>query len=181
MPASSEARPPASIPSAPAPEDPTRAPGLPPRILILNGPNLDQLGRREPGTYGHATLAEIERALAATAASLGVELRCLQSNHEGVLIDAIHAAQGDCAGIVINPAGYGHTSVALRDALSCSPLPAVEVHLSNIHAREPFRHQTYTAAVALGVISGLGSQGYHLALRALVAYFGRQTNRLNGA
>lgn len=107
-----------------------------------------------------------------TAAGLGVELKCLQSNHEGVLIDAIHAARFDCAGIVINPAGYGHTSVALRDALSCSPLPAIEVHLSNIYQRESFRHRTLTAAAALGVISGLGAQGYHLALRALVAYFG---------
>lgn len=144
-------------------------------VLILNGPNLDQLGRREPETYGRATLAEIEAALQVTAATLGVALRCLQSNHEGVLIDAIHAAREDCAGIVINPAGYGHTSVALRDALSCSPLPAIEVHLSNVHRREPFRHQTYTAAAALGVISGLGPLGYHLALRALVAYFGHQT------
>jgi 3-dehydroquinate dehydratase-2 len=144
------------------------------QVLILNGPNLDQLGRREPETYGQSTLADIEAALHLTAAQLGLKLHCVQSNHEGVLIDAIHAARDTCAGIVINPAGYGHTSVALRDALSCSPLPAVEVHLSNIHRREPFRHQTYTAAAALGVISGLGAQGYHLALRALVAYFGRE-------
>ena len=143
-------------------------------MLILNGPNLDQLGRREPETYGYETLADIEAALHQTAALLGVELQCLQSNHEGVMIDAIHAARSTCAGIVINPAGYGHTSVALRDALSCSPLPAVEVHFSNIHRREAFRHQTYTAAAALGVISGLGAQGYDLALRALVAYFGRK-------
>lgn len=149
-------------------------PREPLKVLILNGPNLDQLGHREPDTYGQSTLADIEAALHRTATQLGLELRCVQSNHEGVMIDAIHAARDTCAGIVINPAGYGHTSVALRDALSCSPLPAVEVHLSNIYRREPFRHQTYTAAAALGVISGLGAQGYHLALRALVAYFGRE-------
>lgn len=144
----------------------------PRRFLVLNGPNLDQLGRREPDIYGHTTLLDLEAQIAATATGLGVEVRCLQSNHEGVLIDAIHAARDDCAGIVFNPAGYGHTSVALRDALSCSPLPAIEVHLSNIHRREAFRHQTYTAAAALGVISGLGAHGYQLALRALVAYVG---------
>lgn len=143
-----------------------------PRFLILNGPNLDQLGARETSIYGQITLADLEAALAQTAHALGAEVRCLQSNHEGVLIDAIHAAKADCTGIVFNPAGYGHTSVALRDALACSPLPAIEVHLSNIHAREPFRHHTLTAPVALGSISGLGPVGYHLALRALVAYVG---------
>lgn len=143
------------------------------RVLVLNGPNLDQLGRREPAIYGTLTLADLEAGLAREAAPLGVTLRCVQSNHEGALIDAIHAARDDCFGIIINPAGYGHTSVALRDALSCSPLPAVEVHLSNIYQREPFRHHTYTAAAAIGVISGLGADGYALALRALVAYDGR--------
>lgn len=142
------------------------------RFLVLNGPNLDQLGQREPDIYGRTTLADLEAQIAALAADLGVQVRCLQSNHEGVLIDAIHAAQHDCHGIILNPAGYGHTSVALRDALSCSPLPAVEVHLSNVHRREAFRHHTYTAAAALGVISGLGAHGYQLALRALVAYVG---------
>lgn len=142
------------------------------RFLVLNGPNLDQLGQRDPAVYGTQTLADLEAAIAAEAVALGVEVRCLQSNHEGVLIDAIHAARSDCAGIIINPAGYGHTSVALRDALECSPLPAIEVHLSNVHRREAFRHKTFTAAVAVGVISGLGMHGYQLALRALVAYSG---------
>lgn len=142
------------------------------RILVLNGPNLDQLGTRETDIYGLTTLSDLNTALGRTAVDLGAELRCRQSNHEGVLIDAIHEARSDCAGIVFNPAGYGHTSVALRDALACSPLPAIEVHLSNIYRREPFRHHTYTAGAALGVISGLGPMGYHLALRALVAYVG---------
>lgn len=144
------------------------------RILVLNGPNLDQLGTRETDIYGLTTLPALNAALTQTATELGAEVVCRQSNHEGVLIDAIHEARADCAGIIINPAGYGHTSIALRDALACSPLPAIEVHLSNIYRREPFRQHTYTAGAALGVISGLGPTGYHLALRALVAYVGRE-------
>ncbi|MEZ4471005.1 MAG: type II 3-dehydroquinate dehydratase [bacterium] len=136
------------------------------RVLVLNGPNLDQLGRREPELYGRQTLAELEAALHGTARELGLTLRCVQSNHEGVLIEALHAAT-DCAGIVLNPAGYGHTSVALRDALVLAERPVIEVHLSNLARREPFRHRTLTADVAVGVISGLGPVGYHLALRAL--------------
>ncbi|MCB9545927.1 MAG: type II 3-dehydroquinate dehydratase [Myxococcales bacterium] len=136
------------------------------RVLVLNGPNLDQLGRREPSVYGQQTLPEIEQALHATAEALGLELRCVQSNHEGALIEALHGAT-DCDGIVINPAGYGHTSVALRDALLIADRPTVEVHLSNLARREPFRHRTLTADVAVGTISGLGAHGYHLALHAL--------------
>ena len=136
------------------------------RILVLNGPNLDRLGQREPDLYGRETLAEVEAALHQTAATLGLELRCLQSNHEGDLINALHGAT-DCDGIVLNPAGYGHTSVALRDALLIADRPTIEVHLTNLLRREPFRHHTLTADVARGVISGLGTHGYHLALHAL--------------
>jgi len=136
------------------------------QVLVLNGPNLDRLGQREPTWYGRETLAELVEGLQATARELGQVLRCQQSNHEGELIEALHAAT-DCEGIVLNPAGYGHTSVALRDALILADRPTIEVHLSNLARREPFRHQTLTADVAVGVISGLGTLGYHLALRAL--------------
>lgn len=140
------------------------------RFLLLNGPNLDLLGDREPELYGAATLAEIEAALCARAEAAGVELRCVQSNHEGVLIEALHAARRDCDGIVFNPAGYGHTSVALRDALIATGLPAVEIHLSNLARREPFRRHTLTADVAIGQICGFGADGYHLALDALTRH-----------
>lgn len=140
------------------------------RLLLLNGPNLDLLGEREPGLYGAGSLGELEAALSEAAAARGVELRCVQSNHEGALIDALHAARGDCAGVLLNPAGYGHTSVALRDALLAVNLPTVEVHLTNLARREAFRHRTLTADVALGQISGFGVFGYHLALDALVQH-----------
>jgi|JI10StandDraft_1071094.scaffolds.fasta_scaffold44407_4 3-dehydroquinate dehydratase-2 len=136
------------------------------RVLVLNGPNLDRLGHREPALYGRETLTELEGALRRTASELGIELRCIQSNHEGDLIEALHAA-ADCDGIILNPAGYGHTSVALRDALLIADRPTIEVHLTNLLRREPFRHHTLTADVAHGVISGLGTHGYHLALHAL--------------
>jgi len=135
-------------------------------ILVLNGPNLNLLGTREPAVYGHTTLAMIEAELTQIAADAGVALRCFQSNHEGALIDRIQAARGDGTRfIVINPGGLTHTSVALRDALAGVALPFIEVHISNVHAREAFRHQSYLSPIALGVICGLGVNGYRLALQ----------------
>lgn len=146
------------------------------RFLLLNGPNLDLLGQREPQIYGSATLADIEGELKAAAERQGVELRCAQSNHEGELIEHLHRARTDCDGVIINPAGYGHTSVALRDALIATDLPAVEVHLSNLARREPFRHHTLTADIAIGQICGFGPDGYHLALTALTRHVRARRN-----
>jgi 3-dehydroquinate dehydratase-2 len=134
-------------------------------VLVLNGPNLNMLGTREPATYGHETLADIADQCASTAAGLGFEVDFRQTNHEGELIDWIHQARGRCAGILINPAAWTHTSVALRDALVAAELPVIEVHLSNVHKREAFRHHSFVSAIAVGVICGLGSQGYSLALQ----------------
>jgi 3-dehydroquinate dehydratase-2 len=139
-------------------------------VLVLHGPNLNVLGRREPEVYGHTTLAEIDARLSELAAEHGAELRTLQSNHEGALIDAIHEATSWADGILINPAAYTHTSVALRDAIAGSGLPAVEVHLSNVHAREPFRHTSWIAPVCLGQISGFGPYSYELGLLALLGH-----------
>jgi len=139
------------------------------RILVVHGPNLNLLGRREPEIYGRTTLAEIDAELTAFAREEGFELECFQSNHEGALIDRIQHAMGSAAGILINPAGYTHTSVALRDALAATGLPVIEVHLSNVFVREPFRHHSYVSGIALGVISGLGTTGYRLGLEALMA------------
>jgi 3-dehydroquinate dehydratase-2 len=139
----------------------------PRRILVIHGPNLNLLGRREPDVYGRTTLAEIDAGLVELGASLGFDVECLQSNHEGRLIDRIQAAMDGDAGIVINPGGLTHTSVVLRDALAATALPVVEVHLSNVFAREPFRHHSYVSGIAIGVVSGLGAAGYALALRAL--------------
>lgn len=137
--------------------------------LILNGPNIDRLGLREPEIYGRKTLSDLEALLMEEADRLGIALRFVQSNHEGDLIDAIHRAEDDgLSGIVFNPAGYTHTSVALRDALQGVSVPAVEVHLSNIHAREAFRHTSLTAAACVGQICGFGFDGYLAALRLLV-------------
>lgn len=136
-----------------------------PCILVLNGPNLNLLGTREPATYGHETLPDISRLCADTAAELGLKIEFRQTNHEGELLDWIHAARGRCAGILINPAAWTHTSVAIRDALVASELPVIEVHLSNVHKREPFRHHSFVSSIAVGVICGLGSQGYRLGLQ----------------
>jgi 3-dehydroquinate dehydratase-2 len=137
------------------------------RLLLVNGPNLNLLGTRQPEVYGATTLAEIEARVAEVAREAGFDVRAVQSNHEGDLVDAIHAARADCAGIVINPAAYSHTSVALADALRSVGLPVAEVHLSNIAAREPFRHHSYVSAVANMVIAGAGPFGYEAAVRYL--------------
>jgi len=135
------------------------------RILVLHGPNLNMLGRREPGIYGLTTLADIHEAMESRAKADGVLLESFQSNHEGELVDRVQAAATEGVNfIVINPAAYTHTSVALRDALAGVAIPFVEVHLSNVHAREPFRHHSYFSDKAVGVICGLGAQGYLLAL-----------------
>lgn len=139
-------------------------------ILLLNGPNLNLLGTRQKEVYGGTTLAEIEEMTRVHAQSHGFELNSLQSNHEGVLLDAIHDAKKSARGIILNAGAFTHTSVALMDAISSVELPVVEVHLSNIHAREPFRHKSYIAPVALGQIAGFGSQGYLLAVDALVQH-----------
>lgn len=139
-------------------------------ILVLHGPNLNLLGTREPEVYGHTTLAEIDADLFRMAADAGVTLQSLQSNHEGALIDRIQAARSDgTAFVIINPGGLTHTSVALRDALAGVALPFIEVHLSNIHRREAFRKHSYLSDIALGVICGLGADGYRLALRHALA------------
>jgi 3-dehydroquinate dehydratase-2 len=136
-------------------------------VLILNGPNLNLLGTRQPEVYGSTTLADVEAMCAKAAEKLGLSVTCAQSNHEGVLIDHIHAAKGVHGGIVLNAGAYTHTSIALMDALASVELPVVEVHLSNIHARESFRHTSYIAPVAVGQICGFGAKGYVLALDVL--------------
>lgn len=142
-------------------------------ILVLHGPNLNLLGRREPDVYGRQTLDGINQQLRQDAKQLAVDLEILQSNHEGVLVDAIHAAWDRHQGLLINPGAYTHTSVALRDAIAGVALPTVEVHLSNIHRREPFRQHSYIAAVAIGQISGFGADSYRLGLQALITHLRR--------
>ncbi len=140
------------------------------KILVLHGPNLNMLGLREPEVYGSTTLAQINDRLTQDALELGAELSFLQSNHEGVLIEAIHAAFQVQQGILINPAAFTHTSVALRDAIASVNIPTVEVHLSNVYKREEFRHHSFIAPIAIGQISGFGSESYRLGLRALVSH-----------
>ncbi len=139
-------------------------------ILVLHGPNLNLLGLREPGIYGSASLWDINQMLEQAAIALNARITAFQSNHEGALIDQIHAALDVHQGILINPGGYTHTSVALRDAIAAVNLPTVEVHLSNIHKREAFRHHSYIAPVAIGQISGFGSESYRLGLQALLQH-----------
>lgn len=140
-------------------------------IYVLNGPNLDRLGKRQPDIYGTTTLEDVLEGMQQRAEELGAELVCVQSNHEGVLIDAVHEAADKQAAVIINPGGFTHTSVALRDALAeiSDGQGFVEVHISNVHAREPFRHHSYLSPIARAVIAGCGTQGYELALRYLCA------------
>jgi len=142
------------------------------KLLLINGPNLNRLGVREPGIYGETTLATLEQSLTEFAAKLGVELKCVQSNHEGEIIDQIHEADANCEGIVINPGAFTHYSYAIRDAIASISLPVIEVHISNIHTREEFRHHSVTAPVTIGQIVGLGTYGYQLAVLALLEKMG---------
>lgn len=137
-------------------------------MLILHGPNLNLLGAREPEVYGSMTLDDINNKLIALGKELGVEVTCLQSNHEGALIDALHDARTWANGVVFNPGGYTHTSIALRDAISAIQIPVIEVHLSNVYAREEFRHTSFVSAVCKGKVTGFGWRSYELGLRGLV-------------
>jgi 3-dehydroquinate dehydratase-2 len=151
-------------------------PSLHPRVLVLHGPNLNLLGSREPKHYGLTTLDEINRALVSRGETGGAQVEHFQHNHEGALIERIHQAARDQVDfILINPAGYTHTSVALRDALAATAIPFVEIHLSNIHARESFRRQSYFSDLAVGVISGLGAHGYELALEFALRHLQNRT------
>jgi len=141
-------------------------------VYVLNGPNLNLLGKRQPHIYGYATLADVERDCRALATELGLELRFHQSNREYEIIDWIHDARETAGGIVINPAAFTHTSVAILDALNACELPIIEVHISNVHRREAFRHHSYVSLAATGVIAGCGTQGYELALRRLARLLG---------
>jgi 3-dehydroquinate dehydratase II len=138
------------------------------RILLLNGPNLNLLGTRQPEIYGHQTLADIEASVRERAARAGVEVRAFQSNHEGALIDFLQAEAKDADAIMINAGAYGHYSIALRDALIATRLPVVDIHISNVYAREPFRHHSVIADIALAQVSGLGWRGYAVAVEALI-------------
>jgi 3-dehydroquinate dehydratase-2 len=152
-------------------------PSLHPHVLVLHGPNLNLLGSREPRHYGHATLDDINRALVSRGEAVGAAVETFQNNHEGALIDRIHQAAHDQVDfIVINPAGYTHTSIALRDALAGTAIPFVEVHLSNIYARESFRHHSYFSDLAVGVVSGLGAHGYELALEYALRHLQNRTS-----
>ena len=139
-------------------------------VLILNGPNLNLLGTRQPEVYGTTTLSDVEDLCKTHGQAIGLSVSFEQSNHEGALVDAIHAARGTHAGIILNAGAYTHTSIALMDAIASVELPAIELHLSNVHAREPFRHKSYIAQVCMGIICGFGAQGYVLALDAMKAH-----------
>lgn len=143
-------------------------------MLLVNGPNLNLLGVREPDVYGTDTLDDVVALVERTAAEFGFEVRAVQSNHEGVLIDAIHEARTECEAVIINPGAFTHTSIALRDALSGVALPVAEVHLSNVHAREEFRHHSYLSPIAEFVIAGAGIQGYEFAVRRFAALLPRR-------
>ena len=147
------------------------------RILILHGPNLQALGTREPEVYGRVTLEEVNASLVALAGELGCEIETLQSEHEGVLIDALYQARGRCHGVVFNPGGLTHTSVAIRDAIAGAGLPTVEVHVSNPHAREAFRHDSLVSSVVMATVAGFGPESYRLALRGLVERLGAHAAR----
>jgi 3-dehydroquinate dehydratase-2 len=138
------------------------------KLLLINGPNLNLLGTREPEIYGSTTLTDVEQMLSEQAAAAGHSLDCFQSNHEGAIVDALHDARGQVDFVIINPGAYTHTSIAIRDAFSATQLPFIEVHLSNIHAREPFREHSHLSAIARGIIMGLGVNGYQLALAAAI-------------
>jgi len=147
-------------------------------IYVLNGPNLNMLGTREPETYGHATLADVEALCRSTAAEFNLKVDCRQSNHEGELIDFIHEAhRRKVAGLIINAGGYSHTSIALHDALLAVQIPTIEVHVTNIHAREGFRHHSYTARAAFAALSGFGIDGYRLAIVGLAAKIGAKKSK----
>jgi 3-dehydroquinate dehydratase II len=146
---------------------------MPKLITLLNGPNLNLLGLRQPEIYGHETLDDVAAMVADLAEDLGLRVKALQSNHEGQLIDWIHAARGASAGIIINPGAYSHTSIAILDALNAYDGPVLEVHISNIHKREVFRHHSYISQRADGVIAGFGTEGYALALRRMASLVGK--------
>lgn len=146
---------------------PADAPAPRPAVLLLHGPNLNLLGERDPAQYGSTTLAAVEERVTALGAELGADVVCEQSNHEGVLVDHVHAARS-MSGIVLNPGALAHYSIALRDALDAVPVPCVEIHISNVYAREPFRHTSVTAPVVQGYIAGFGVAGYDLALRGVL-------------
>lgn len=141
-------------------------------ILIIHGPNLNMLGRREPETYGYTSLADIDSELKKLGPQWGLEVSSFQSNHEGAIVDTIQKAAGNVDGVIINPAAFTHTSIAIRDALLLLSVPIIEVHISNIHRREPFRHHSFISDVATGQIVGLGVNGYYLALRAIADLVG---------
>jgi len=145
---------------------------MPKPVYVLNGPNLNLLGQRQPEVYGRETLADVEAACGRLAGELGLEIRFRQSNHEGVLIDWIHEARGEASGIVINPGAFTHTSIAILDALNAFDGPVLEVHISNVHKRESFRHHSYVSLRAEGVIAGFGTEGYLLALRRMATLTG---------
>ncbi len=147
------------------------------KLIVLNGPNLNLLGQREPAVYGSATLSDVEALCRATGERLGLEVECVQSNHEGVLVDTLQAAgrgvkAGQVLGVVFNPAAYTHTSVALHDAIKGAEVPVVEIHISNVHAREAFRHHSYVSPAASGIVVGFGIDGYRLAIEGLVKKLG---------